>query len=277
MSPNAKPGVGAPNAELAPGLRDVPYVEPDDEQPEVSSPAVEAGQAPERTSEAEPTATGETEPTARTEPERRQKKAKVNLDDFEEFRQWKAESDKRVAEAERRAQEAEQRVLERERLQAEAQAKALEQQLDEVTEPAERARLIDQIGQARGYAAYRQHVAWDQYVLRAARERGLDPEEFRGKPYPSREAFEADLVRAENKRLAHDLAEAKGAASPENIQKLVEQALAKAAQRKGYDQVDFAGPNVPGEDDSAGRRRDQQLVQQGRMSAEVYAKKWAGK
>jgi hypothetical protein len=242
---------------------------------ETTRPAVEPeDKAADGTGEPEtPIAPKATRPIV--QPKTNGKPSKVDLTAIPEFREWQAGKDKEVAQAKREAEEAraekQQFLLQQQALQQ----TAIEQQLDQTVDPAERSRLNHQLVQI-GYA---QERAWGQYFDKQLKDRGLDPAgwdfmKYRSMGQPGAVLFERDLTAAENAKLRRELDETKKASSPATIADMVKRELAQALHAQGMNAVEVAAPvGAAGSDDW---NEDKDKLQRGEMSPAAFKKKYRG-
>ncbi len=203
------------------------------------------------------------------------KPEKVDLTKFEEFRQYQAEMDRKLEEANRRAQEREAREAEAQRLAAEQQLQAINRQLDDVVDPQEREKLVRQMTGLMLQSERQQLRVWENYVKGEATKAGLEPQEFLSKPYQTAAEFHADLAKAENAKLRRELEEAKKASA--GIPALIRQEVAKALHGQGLDATDYDAGGEPPVSSADARARDIQLFQQGKISGEEFRRRRAGR
>jgi hypothetical protein len=207
-----------------------------------------------------------------------------NLDDDENFRKWKSESDRKYAEAERRRQQAEQALQAQQAQLAAIQAQQMQAQLtaqlnDENLEPQQRVQLVnqmaDQMASQRALGMAQGWRQWEQHVKSEVAAAGLDVDAFNPFAYEGEEgrlAFERDLAAQKAVRLERERDALKEAASPASISRLVQEAVAKILQAQGLNQVDTGQGATPAAADSW--ERDKELLRQGRLKPGDLAKKY---
>lgn len=277
MAKSATPGVGAPDPELAHGQDDLPYVDADTDLDEPGGIAEPAAQEPD---DSTPTAGADDATTARrsrkAEKEEPGKKP-VNLDDLPEFRNWKAEQDRKAADMRKRMAELEREKFEREQQLQQQQMQQLAASLDEYADPAQKQAAIDQIAAVRGMTYARQWQQWAQHVTEQAQAAGLDPKDFDPMQYQGAEGriqFERDLYARKAERLERERKQLEAQANPDAIAKIVQREVAKLAQQQGLNYAETGSPREGAPPDDEAWERDVQLVQTGRMSPDQYLKKW---
>lgn len=210
------------------------------------------------------------------------KSPKINLDEIEEFRKFKAESDRRLAEERKRREELERVWQEEQARLAQIKRQEIAQRLADVDEEdlVEKQRLLDEYAQIAWQQNQAQLARWRAEKKRLLEEMGLDPSDERfddlkyaDDPNTAWYRLERDAAKAAAE-LAHKRArEAEGKLA--DLPKLIREEVAKHLARTGMAAADL------GEDGSAPPAfsreewaRDARLVQLGRLSPEAYLRKW---
>jgi len=177
----------------------------------------------------------------------------LNLDDFEEFRKYKAARDQKEAELQRQLAEHERQLEAHRRSAEETRLAVLNARLGDTQDEAERASLIDEAAALRGRAYYEQWQRWEQYKRERITAEGLDLQDTRfQKQYSGEQGaldFERDLLTAAKEQYQREAAELKQHAAPETIQALVRQELAKLAQAQGLNYADTGDAQSSGSPD----------------------------
>lgn len=201
------------------------------------SPSVADDDAP-TTSAPEETATVTAAPAQPAPTPTQAKPSRVNLDDLDDFRKFRAERDKREAELKKQLADRDAALEAQRRQDEQLQMQQLNQRLGATYDDAERARLLDEAAALRGRAYYEQWQKWEQHKTERLRAEGLDPQDQRfQKQYsgePGALEFERDLLAAARERFEQERAQFK----PENVQALVRAELAKLQQAQGLNYTD---------------------------------------
>lgn len=220
--------------------------------------------------------------TSREEPVERSQSAppkRVNLDELPDFQAWKSKMDTQLA-AERRERERLQTQMEqREREAQEAQRKALEQAIEDSSDPDEQRRYVRQLAELQAAESYAAWQKWDAHVRQRVTEEGLSIADFDPRSYSGATGaaqFERDLATKKAAKLQGELETYKRAADPASIEKMVAEKVAKALQGAGMNTVDTASPATP-VNAGASWQRDLALLQSGKMPAKEFSKRWGNR
>jgi len=207
---------------------------------------------------------------------------KVNLDDIEEFRSYKASRDKQF-ETERQQRLAyEQQLANWQRQQQQQYVAGLSAQLDNTFDAGQRGQIIEQIAAIRAADYTQQWGEWNAYMQSEITSRGLDSQDQRFRKQYSGEAgareFQADLLAAENEKLKteRDSLSKQVAGVPSQIKNMVQQELAKLAQEQGFN-YHVAEEPTGAVDGDASWARDKLALQQGRMSGQEFTRRYGKK
>ncbi len=266
-------------------LENVPMVDAD----ALAEPAAEEETeqaAPEATASEEPSADGEEESSARRSRRAGKKpEAKINLDELEEFRKFKAEADRRLEEERKRRLELERQWQEAQAAAAAAKQREIAQRLaeDDFVDVAEKQRLLDEYARTVWEHNQAQLEAWRRAKRELLESYGLDPndERFADQQYAAdpttawyrlkSDAAEeaARKARAEAQRAQAQLAD---------IPKLIKAEVARLASQTGIAAADLGeeGGAAP-QFDLDRWERDVRLVQTGKMSPQAYLKRWGSR
>lgn len=204
-------------------------------------------------------------------------KAKVNLDDLEDFRKFRSERDKKEAEYKRRLAEMERTLAERQAAEEQLRLQQLQAHLQNTDDDGERQRAIQEMAAIQGQGYYQRERAWAKHVETRVSEEGLDASDFDPTRYRGEAGalqFERDVAQAAKEKLKKELAEAKRASAPETVANIVKQEVAKALRAQGVDaSVETSAP-AGTVDREANKARDQRLLQTGKLSPEIYHKRY---
>lgn len=227
-------------------------------------------------------AEGSAESTSREAPVEQSQNAplkRINLDELPDFQAWKSKMDTQLA-AERKERERLQAQIEqREREAQETQRRALEQAIEDATDPDEQRRYVKQLAELQAAESYAAWQKWDAHVRQRVTEEGLSIADFDPRAYsgPTGAAqFERDLATKKAAKLQSELETYKRAADPAAIQKMVQEQVAKIMQGAGMNTVDTATPATP-VDAGASWQRDLALFQTGKMSRTEFSKRWGNR
>ena len=221
------------------------------------------------------------QPTKKSQAKPKEAKPKpVNLDDYEEFRKYKSERDRKEAEYQRKLKDAEARAAQREAEAQQYTLRSLQAQLSDADDDNQRAALIEQMAAIRSQEYVSRERRWAEHVRARAEEEGLDAAAFEPTRYRGEAGaleFERDVAAAAKDKLRKELQDAKKASSPEALAAVIRAEVAKALRTKGVDAaVETAAPGgAPADDDSAWLR-DFQQVQSGRMTETQFKKRHPG-
>lgn len=201
----------------------------------------------------------------------------VNLDDIPDFRVWKSKMDQQLAQANQERQRLELERQQWQTQQAEAQMAALNQQIGDVEDPAERQVMIDQMAALKALTYQSDWQRWQTHVNQRVAAEGLDATEFNPLAYQGQAGamqFELDVAAKKTAKLEKELRAAKQSADPATLAGIVQREVAKALQAQGYNQVDLGGgPQAPS-DLNEQWERDKRLLQQGKLPRGYMAKKY---
>lgn len=210
-------------------------------------------------------------------------KKPVNLDEFEEFRSYKASRDKQL-ESERQQRLAYERQLADVRQQQQQQYVAnLGAQLDNTFDAGQRQQIIEQIAAIRAADYTQQWQQWSAYMQSEIVGHGLDANDERFRKQYSGEAgareFQADLLAAENEKLKaeRDTLTKQVTGVPSQIKSMVQRELAKLAQEQGFNYHVAEEPEAVSSNKDDQFQRDTKALNQGRMSPAEYARRYKGK
>lgn len=203
------------------------------------------------------TVTAESTLPAPTKPGRRTpqpaQKTQVNLDEFEDFRKYKAERDRKEFELQQRLAEHERQLEAQRKADEQARMEMLNQRLSEPLDDEDRMRLIDEAAALRGRAYYEQWQAWEKHKRQRIIDEGLDLQDERfQKEYSGEQGaleFERDVLSAAKERYQREAQELRTQISPANIQALLRKEMAKLAQAQGLNYADTGEGVTPGEPD----------------------------
>jgi hypothetical protein len=242
-------------------------------------PADDEPEAQDESPAAEPE-TATVQPTPSQAKPKEAKPKPVNLDDLDEFRKWKSESDKKHADLQRKLKEAEARAAQRDAEQQQYTLRSLQAQLTETDDDNQRAALIEQMAALRSQEYVSRERKWAEHVRTRAEEEGLDSTAFEPTRYRGEAGaleFERDVAAAAKDKLRKELQDAKKASSPEALAQIIRAEVAKALRTKGVDTaVETAAPGGAGPDEDATWARDFQQVQTGRMTETQFKKRHPG-
>lgn len=264
----------APEAEVEEGLlpetEDMEVIDAEiierhaDDQPPASTPPAESDK-PKATV---PDGTAKTATPAKPKP--------VNLDEFDEFRRYKSERDRKEGELRRQLEERERILAEREAQANQAQIASLSTRISESADDRERQDLIEQMAAIRAQSYMTQERRWAQHVQQRATDEGLNPQDFEPTKYRGEAGalqFERDLAQAAKDNLRKRLADAEKASSPEALEARISQAVAKALRAKGIDvPVETGRPTAPDTGDSMAR--DLELLKQDKLTPAKFRERW---
>ena len=263
------------------GHEDLPLIDvPDEETVSLDEVAEEEREA----EAAEPVSAekGNEASVRRSRREGKKDRPAVNLDDIEEFRKFKAEADRRLAEERKRREELERQYQEHQAELAERRKRELADRLaeaDMLDDPNEKQRLLDEYARAvweQNQAALRR---WQQAKRELLEQMGLDPsdsrfadENYADDPNTAWYRLERDAAKAAAEHAKEEARRAK--AMLEDLPTLVKREVARIATASGIVSADLGedSPSAPLDDDQW--QRDVRLVQTGRMSPEQYLRKW---
>lgn len=210
-------------------------------------------------------------------------KKPVNLDEFEEFRNYKASRDRQL-ESERQQRLAYERQLADVRSQQQQHhVAALSAQLDNTFDAGQRQQLIEQIAAIRAGDYFGQWQRWNAYMQQEITERGLDPNDERFQKRYEGEAgareFQADLLAAENAKLKseRDSLSKQVSGLPTQLKNMVQQELAKLAQDQGFNYHVADEPETVVSNSREQFQRDTQALNSGRMTPAEFARRYKGK
>ena len=224
------------------------------------------------------TATAEPKLPAPTKPTPTPAKQPVNLDDFEEFRKYKSERDRKEAELQQRLAEHQRQLEAQQQAESQARLDALNERMAQTMDDGERMRLIDEAAALRGRAYYEQWQRWENHKRQRIVDEGLDTNDARfQKQYsgePGALEFERDLLAAAKERYQREAAELKAHISSTNIQELVRKELAKLAQAQGLNYTDTGDGSAPGEPDVEQAMAD---FNQGRINFAEFKRRTGGR
>lgn len=269
---------------------DMPYV--DDDMPTVSLSTVELPEAaPTEAEEVAPAEAEAEEASAESDEEasvRRSRRAgkkptaTINLDEIEEFRRWKAEADRKLAEERKRREELERQIQERQAALASSRQQEIAQRIaadDGLMDVAEKQRLLEEYAQL----VWQQNQARLESWRRAKRELlesyGLNPDDERfsdqhyaSDPESAWYRLKSDAAEAAVEKARREAEEAK--AKLADIPNLIRHEVARFVATKGLATADLGEEGGARQFDTQEWERDARLVQLGRMSPEAYLRKW---
>lgn len=273
---------------------DVPYVS--DDAPVVSlsavevppaEPAEEIAPAPDAEAEAEAVEGSSAESDEETSVRRSRRAGKkptatINLDDLEEFRRWKAEADRKLAEERRRREELERQMQERQATLANARQREIAQRIasdDGLMDVEEKQRLLEEYAQLVWQQNQTRLESWRRAKRELLESYGLDPndERFSDQAYASDPdtawyRLKSDAAEAAVEKARREAEEAK--AKLADIPNLVRQEVARFVAAKGLASADLGDESGARQFNANEWERDARLVQLGRMSPEAYVRKW---
>lgn len=204
--------------------------------------------------------------------------AKVNLDDFEEFRTVKSGYDKKLAEAAKHTAALQAQLAAQQATQYAAYEQQLQQQMQSYN-PDQQVEAAKQIGQIEAMRYAQSIKAWDAHMRNRILEEGLDPVDERFvKQYTPGEVggweFEADLRAAKVERLQGENKTLK--TQVEGIGPTIEKLLAEKLRALGFDATDTGEGTMPS-DAEGSFERDTRAFQNGQMSPAEYRKRHGGR
>jgi hypothetical protein len=264
-------------------LEKLPTVDAPEEEDAAQAPSTE--EAASQTAEEQAPSAVEEETASVRRSRRAKDKPAVNLDDFEEFRKWKSEADRRIAEERKRREELERKLQEQQAAvigaTAEAKRREIARRLEEDIdiEPTEKQRLLDEYARIMWEQNQAQLAHWRAEKKRLLEEYQLDPNDERfddtryaDDPNTAWFRLERDVAKAAAEAAAAKAREAQQQLA--DLPKLVRAEVARIATRSGLATPDLGDEEGGGGFDPEQWERDARLVQLGRMSPEQYLKKW---